>query len=110
MDSHISADTLVRKDIPFMAAGHKPKASVFDGCLLEWHPDRDGFVLKRRVPVRFVLVPRRRGSVSAGLEDGVGDPDASLVTEQLPDDLIDGDQELAVVELGGVFGRIEDLR
>lgn len=110
VDSDISADRLVRCDFPLVATRGKPKAAVFDAGLLQGHPNAGVLVLVVRVPVGFVLVPRRGGAMPGGLKDGVGDVDAGLRSEELLAHSLKDIEVLALVQLRRVLCGVQDLR
>lgn len=110
VNAHVAADRLVRGDLPLVATRGKPKAAVFDAGLLQRHPDACVLVLVVRVPVGFVLVPRRGGAVPGRLEDGVGNVDAGLRPEQLLAHSLQHIEVLALVQLRRVLCGVQDLR
>lgn len=54
-------------------------------------------------------MPRRFGTRTRRLVDRVGDADARLCSKQLAHDRVRSDKEPALVQLGSIAGRIEDL-
>jgi len=71
-----------------MTPGYEPHASVFERRRLQRNPDAHRTVSVSRIPVRFVLVPRRGTTDSRRFQDGVIAERPAFGAQQLPSDFV----------------------